>query len=66
MMRISEAFFGMAKRAELERRQKPVITMPREALADLARALEIDTGASALYPQPYNGFKFAGIEFKYV
>ncbi len=64
-MRITTALIDAAKRAELERRERPVITMPRDMLADIAGAIETDLGTSRLYPNPYDGFKFAGIEFKH-
>lgn len=65
MMRISEALIEMGKKAELEDRPLPVISVPKEDIAGLAWAIEADlNGAIYRDINPYDGFKFFGIEFK--
>lgn len=63
-MRLIEALGLMVFKADVERRQRPVVTMDRYSLITLAKSIEEDLGARHMYMTPHKGFEFYGIRFR--
>jgi hypothetical protein len=64
MQRLTHALLEVAKKADIDRTEKPTFTGPAWAIGALGFEIEKDLGSGVLYLNPLTGFQFAGISFR--